>query len=66
MLYQNCIKVGDYIQWEPNGVIFFVKPRKVTGFSPCKQYVFVEGSNTGLPVKEVYKESLNECNNTEL
>jgi hypothetical protein len=58
------IKIGDYVQWEPNGVIFFIKPRRVTGLSPCKQYVFVEGSNTGLPIKEIQKEFLNERNDS--
>ena len=50
------LKIGDRVQWESQGCVFFPVPRKITGFSPCRQFVFVEGTNCGLPVEQVYKE----------
>jgi hypothetical protein len=46
------IKVGDFIQWESQGMIQFVEPKRVTGFSEDGEYLFVEGSLTGIPVTE--------------
>lgn len=47
-----ALKIGDYVQWESQGVVQF-ESRRITGFSPDEQYALVEGSNTGLPVKEL-------------
>ncbi len=47
------IRIGSYVQWEPNGVWQFSEPRKVTGFSDDGDYLFVEGSLTGVPLNEV-------------
>ncbi len=46
-------KVGDYVQWESGGVLQFATPRKVTGIADAGDYVFVEGSQTGVPMSEV-------------
>jgi hypothetical protein len=46
------VKIGDFIQWESQGQIQFVEPRRVIGFSDDGQYLFIEGTNTGIPVVE--------------
>jgi hypothetical protein len=48
------VKVGDLIQWESNGVNQFEAPRKVRAVhdQDGQAWVFVEGSTTGLPLKE--------------
>lgn len=46
------IAEGNYIQWEPGGVMFFKEPGYVNKISECGKYVFVAGSTTGIPVNE--------------
>jgi hypothetical protein len=46
------LEIGNYIQWESGGVLQF-EQRRVTGLSDDGEYVFVEGTKTGLPIKEV-------------
>jgi hypothetical protein len=46
-------KVGDFVQWESQGVLQFKEPRLVQGFSDDGQWAFLEGSATGVPVKEL-------------
>jgi len=48
------VSVGDYVQWESQGVAQF-DARKVTGISPDRAFVFVEGSSTGIPMEQVSK-----------
>lgn len=50
-------KIGDYIQWESNGILQFKEPKRVTGLSDDGKFVFVEGSSTGAPIGEVTRES---------
>jgi hypothetical protein len=46
--------VGDRVQWTSRGQMMFPEPLPVvTGLSEDGQYVFVEGTTTGLPVTEV-------------
>jgi hypothetical protein len=45
--------VGDYVQWESSGVLQFTEPRRVREISEDGGWAFVEGSNTGLPVKDL-------------
>jgi hypothetical protein len=49
----ESICLGDSVQWEPKGIAQFSEPRRVTGKSPDDAWLFVEGSETGLPVKEL-------------
>jgi hypothetical protein len=49
-------KIGDFVQWEPNGVVQFVEPERVRDISPDGKYAFVDGSNTGIPVGELHQE----------
>ena len=44
--------IGTPVSWESNGQIKF-ESKKITGFSDDFEFAFVEGSNTGLPVKEM-------------
>ena len=46
-------KVGDYVQWEPQGILQFETPKRIKQISEDGRYAFVDGSNTGLPVKEL-------------
>lgn len=47
------LKVGDYVQWEPQGVLQFREPMRIASFSGDGAYAFVEGSSTGLPISEL-------------
>ena len=47
------IKVGDLVNWESQGMLQFPEPKEVTGFSECKEWVFVKGSETGLPINDI-------------
>lgn len=46
---------GDLVQWTSQGVDQFPEPKRVTRFSATDGYVWVEGSDSGLPVHEVWK-----------
>jgi hypothetical protein len=50
-------KVGDYVQWDHNGVLGFAEPKRVKGFSPDGGYAFIDGQNGAVPVKELLQES---------
>jgi len=47
------VRVGSYVQWTSQGVAQFAPPRRVVSVSPDGQWVFVEGSGTGLPAGQV-------------
>lgn len=49
------VKVGDFVQWSPQGVDQFPTPLRITSLSEDGQFVQVEGSMTGLPIAEVQK-----------
>jgi hypothetical protein len=49
-------KVGDYVQWEPKGVLQFPEPKRVSGISGDGKFAFVDGSPTGLPISELKEE----------
>lgn len=46
-------KVGDYVQWESAGALQFKAARRIIGLSDDGSYAFVEGSSTGIPIKEL-------------
>jgi len=46
-------KIGDFVQWEHNGILGLPQSRKLLRFSEDGQFGFVEGSGTGLPVSEL-------------
>jgi hypothetical protein len=45
--------VGDTVQWESQGVLQFSAPRRVRALTDDGEWAFVDGSDTGLPVKEL-------------
>jgi len=49
------IQEGDMVQWESRGAFVFSEPRKVSRVheSDMGIYVFVEESDTGIPVDQV-------------
>ncbi|MGB8986305.1 MAG: hypothetical protein WCC37_06855 [Candidatus Sulfotelmatobacter sp.] len=46
-------KVGDYVQWEPKGILQFSVARRIVRLSDDGAFAFVEGDNTGLPIEEL-------------
>lgn len=46
------VKIGDYVQWESQGVWQFQEPRRVIALE-ADGYALVEGSQTGIPVAEL-------------
>lgn len=52
---EGNIEEGDLIQWEPDGVLQFSTPKRVraTQEHEGKWWVFVDGSETGIPMTEV-------------
>lgn len=48
-------KVGDLVQWESSGVLRLEAPRRVRAVQ--QDWVFVEGSTTGIPMNEVIVEA---------
>jgi hypothetical protein len=46
-------KVGDLIQWMSNGALALPEPGRVRFVSPDGEWVFIDGSETGIPAWEV-------------
>ena len=46
-------KIGDYVQWESQGLLRMPAARKLTHYSPDGEFAFVDGSSTGIPIAEV-------------
>lgn len=47
------VKVGDFVQCELGGVLQFLQPREVSRISEDGKFVFVHGSDTGLPIEGI-------------
>ena len=49
------VKIGDLVQWTSNGVGQFETPRRVRAVQTHEgqEWIFVEGTQTGLPIREV-------------
>jgi hypothetical protein len=47
----NRIKVGDYVQWEPKGILQFQEPKRVRDIKDG--FVFVDDSPVGMPMADV-------------
>jgi hypothetical protein len=48
------IAVGDFVQWESQGVLQF-EAKKVVAVTPDRTHLYVEGSQTGIPMEQVSK-----------
>ena len=46
-------RIGDFVQWESQGVRQFPEPRRVRHVAEDGDWVFVEGSKTGIKMNEV-------------
>ena len=46
-------KIGDFVQWEHNGVLGFPESKRLTGFSEDGDFAFVEGYKSGIPTDEI-------------
>jgi hypothetical protein len=51
---EDIIKIGDYVQWESQGVVQF-EAKRVVRLSDDGTFAFVEGSSTGLPIDQLSK-----------
>ena len=49
-------KIGDYVQWEHNGVLGLPEPTRVKGFSPDGEWAYIESQHGAVPVKELIRE----------
>jgi len=49
----NPPKIGDFVQWQSLGVLQFAEPKRIRATSEDGLWAFVDGSETGLPVKEL-------------
>lgn len=47
------IDIGDYVQWQSQGVLQFPEPKRVRALSEDANWAFVDGSEVGLPIKEL-------------
>ena len=50
------VGVGDYVQWESQGALRFSEPRRVRQVAEDGDWVFVDGSETGIPMSELILE----------
>lgn len=48
--------IGDHVQWETQGSLAFPAPQRVRHVSEDGAWIFVEGSETGIPMAEVIVE----------
>ena len=46
-------KTGDYVQWESQGVLQLAEPRRVRALVEDGQWAYLEGSSTGVSIKEL-------------
>ena len=47
------VHIGDYVQWEVQGILQLPEPRRVRAFSEDGEWAFLDGSETGVPKKEL-------------
>lgn len=45
-------QIGDWVQWDSGGQLQFAEPRRVRALTDDEQWLFVDGSETGVPVSE--------------
>lgn len=50
-------KLGDLVQWESQGVLRLATPLRVRAVSEDGEWIFVDGSETGIPMDEVLVET---------
>jgi hypothetical protein len=50
-------KIGDYVQWEHNGVLGLPESRKIQRFTPDGMYAYLEGQHGAVPANELIPEA---------
>jgi hypothetical protein len=50
-------KIGDWVQWEHNGVLGLTEATQIKGFSPDREWVYVNSQNGAVPTRELILES---------
>ncbi len=50
-------QIGDWVQWEHNGVLGFPEVTQVKGFSPDREWDYVNGQHGAAPTRELILES---------
>ena len=50
-------QVGDYVQWEHNGVLGLPEATRIKGFSPDKAWAYIDGQQGALLVTELIRET---------
>jgi hypothetical protein len=48
-------KIGEYVQWEHNGILGLPEPKKITGFTPDGTYAHLEGQQGAVPTNELIR-----------
>ena len=56
-LYRNHVEINDFVIWESQGVIMWEEPKRLVyiDYYNGKPYGFVDGSLTGIPLKDLKK-----------
>jgi hypothetical protein len=49
-------RIGDYVQWEQNGILVLPEPTRVCAMTPDGKFARLEGSDTGIPIGELIRE----------
>jgi hypothetical protein len=49
----HSFKIGDWVQWESQGVLRMPAAKKLANYSPDGDFAFVEDSPTGIPIGEL-------------
>lgn len=49
----NEVEIGDYVQWESQGILRLPEPRRVRAFAEDPQWVYLEGSDAAVPKEEL-------------
>jgi hypothetical protein len=47
------VQIGDYVQWEAQGMLRLPEPRRVRALSEDGEWAFLDGSDTGVPKQEL-------------
>jgi len=50
---ESPFSIGDFVQWESDGVLRLLEPKRVRGFSEDLHWAFLDGSETGVPVSQL-------------
>jgi hypothetical protein len=50
---RQALKAGDYVQWEPKGILQFQEPKCIRSLSDDGQFALGDWGDTGLPLSEL-------------